>query len=116
MNKMKRLQQRLVRPTAPGAILREDVMPALGLTQTELARRLQVSRKTISEIVLEQRPLTADMAHRLGRLLGNGAAFWLNMQRSVDIWDALHADTRKYQTIQPIALSKTEIPQGPAHP
>lgn len=43
------------RPTHPGAILREDVLPALGLTQTECAQRLGVSRLTVSDLLHEKR-------------------------------------------------------------
>ena len=60
------------RPTHPGALLREDILPAARITQSELARRMGVSRLTVSEIVLEKRAVTADVAHRLGRVFGNG--------------------------------------------
>ena len=74
------------RPTHPGEILREDVLPALGLTQKEFADRLGVSRLTVSEILLEKRSVTPDMAIRLGKLLGNGPEIWLRMQQAVDVW------------------------------
>ena len=45
------------RPTHPGEILREDILPAPGLTQDKLARLLGVSRRTISEILHERRPV-----------------------------------------------------------
>lgn len=102
MTKAKRLQSRSVRPTTPGEILREDVLPELGISQGELALRLGVSRKTISEVLTGKRPVSPDLAHRLGRALGNGPGLWLNMQRSVDMWDALNMDTRKYQSIEPL--------------
>lgn len=73
-------------PTHPGKVLREVVLPELGITQGEFADRLGVSRRTVSEILHERRPVTPDMAIRLGRLLGNGAGLWLRMQQSVDIW------------------------------
>jgi addiction module HigA family antidote len=73
-------------PTHPGAILREDVLPALVLTQKEFADRLGVSRLTVSEILHEKRSVTPDMAIRLGKLLGNGPEIWLRMQQAVDIW------------------------------
>jgi addiction module HigA family antidote len=52
------------RPTHPGEILREDVLPAAALTQDKLARLLGGSRRTISEILHERRPVTTDMACR----------------------------------------------------
>ena len=60
------------RPTHPGAILREDVLPHLRMTQKDFADRLGVSRLTVSEVIHEKRPVTPDMAMRLGRLLGDG--------------------------------------------
>ena len=48
------------RPTHPGEILRENVLPALGLTQKELADKLGVSRLTVSELLCEERGVTPD--------------------------------------------------------
>jgi addiction module antidote protein, HigA family len=75
------------RPTHPGAILREDVLPALRITQKEFADRLGVSRLTVSELLHEKRALTPDMAMRLGKLLGNGPEIWLRMQQTLDLWE-----------------------------
>ena len=71
-------------PTHPGKVLREVVLPELEITQGEFADQLGVSRRTVSEILHERRPVTPDMAIRLGKLLGNGAGLWL--QQSVDVW------------------------------
>src|SRR5207249_755675 len=90
------------RPTHPGELLREEVMPAAELNQVQLAKALGVSRKTISEVVLEQRPITVDMAMRLGRYFGNGPNLWLNMQQAVDLWDAIHSHGRTYDRIKPL--------------
>ena len=57
------------KPTHPGAILREDVLPSLRMTQTKFAQRLGVSRVTVTDIVYEKRPVSVDMAIRLGKLL-----------------------------------------------
>lgn len=75
------------RPTHPGAILREDVLPHLGMTQKDFAQRLGVSRLTVSEVLNQKRPVTADLAMRLGRLLGNGPEVWLRMQLTLDLWE-----------------------------
>ena len=73
-------------PSHPGALLREVVLPALAITQGEFADKLGVSRRTVSEILHERRPITPDMAIRLGKLLGNGAGVWLRMQQAIDVW------------------------------
>lgn len=89
------------RPTHPGAILREDVLPSLGMTQVEFAKRLGVSRLTVSELINEKRAVSPDMAMRLGRLLGNGPEIWLRMQQTLDLWDlAKHRDYEKIQTLK----------------
>lgn len=75
------------RPAHPGAILREDVLPALGLPQTECAHRLGVSRLTVSELLHEKRGVSLDLALRLDRVLGNGPGIWLRMQQVVNQWD-----------------------------
>lgn len=84
---MNSLRSKARRPTHPGAILREDVLPELGLTQAEFAERLGVARRTVSEILHERRPITADMALRLGKLLSNGPDSWLRMQQTLDLWE-----------------------------
>lgn len=84
------LRNRNRKPTHPGAILREDVLPALGMTQTEFAERLGVSRLTISELLHEKRALSPEMAARLGRLLNTTPDSWLAMQATLNLWHALH--------------------------
>lgn len=99
---MKSLRDPRRKPTHPGAILREDVLPELKLTQAEFAERLGVSRRTVSEILHERRPVTADMALRIGKLLGNGPDIWLRMQQAVDLWE-LERHPARYKHIQPVA-------------
>jgi len=91
------------RPTHPGAILREDVLPSLNLSQAEFADRLGVSRRTISQIIHEHRPLTPDMAIRLAYFLGSTAESWLNMQQALDIWELERKNILIYQQIKKVA-------------
>ena len=79
------------RPTHPGELLREETLPTAGLTQSELADRLGVSRRTIGELIHERRAVTTDLAHRLSRVFNTTPEFWLRLQQAVDIWDALQA-------------------------
>ena len=90
------------KPTHPGELLRLDVLPALGMTQAELARRLGVSRLSVSELLLAKRALSADMAIRIGRLTVTTPESWLRMQEAVDLWD-LERDPKRYKNIEPVA-------------
>lgn len=93
-------------PTHPGAILREDVLPATGRTKTDIARLLGVSRQTLYDILNEKQPVTPEMAVRIGKLLGTSPESWLNMQRARDLWHAERAiDTGSIPTLKskPIA-------------
>jgi len=85
-------------PTHPGAVLREDVLPALDMTQTELARRLGVSRLSVSELLHERRALSPEMAVRLGALLQTSAESWLAMQSAVDLWQV----RRRSASVKPL--------------
>ena len=100
------LNNRKRRPTPPGEILREDVLPAVGLTQDKLAKQLGVSRRTVSEILNERRPVTTDMAHRLARAFGTSPQTWLGLQQDVDLWDTHHARQKEYDRIKRIPTTK----------
>ena len=72
-------------PLHPGELIREDVLPALGVSRTELARAPGISRQTLYDILNERQPVTAEMAVRFGKLFGNGPRFWAAMQRAFDL-------------------------------
>ena len=74
-----------IEPVHPGEILREDILPELAMSKTAVAAALGVSRQTLYDILNEQHPVTAEMAVRFGKLFGNGAGFWANLQRSYDV-------------------------------
>ena len=76
-------------PAHPGALLREDVLPALGLPKSRLADHLGISRQTLYAILNEERAVTADVAARLGAAFGNSPVFWLNLQSQHDAWHAV---------------------------
>jgi addiction module HigA family antidote len=93
---------RTVKPTHPGEMLREDFMPDFGLTAASLAEALGVSRQTVNEILRERRSISPAMALMLSRLFGNSPEFWLNAQRSVDLWEANKRQIKKIKRIQPL--------------
>lgn len=96
------------RPSSPGIILREEFMLPYGLTQAKLAELTGITRRRINEIINEKRSVTPDTALRLGKLFRVSADLWLNLQRQVDLWDAMHAinTTKAIAKIKPLKLTK----------
>ena len=96
-------------PTHPGAILREDVLPSLpGMSVSAFARKLGVSRQTLHAVLAERSGVSAEMALRLGTLLGNGAQFWLDMQTQFDLWQAktkLRAELGQIKQLERLAVA-----------
>lgn len=75
-------------PTHPGALLREDVIPATGKPKSEIARMLGISRQHLYDILAERKPVTSATAVRLGKTFGNGPDVWIRMQGAYDLWHA----------------------------
>lgn len=69
-----------------GEILREHVLPALGLSVSEAARRLGFSRQQLHRVLACTHPITIEMALRIGKFAGNGPALWLRLQQAHDLW------------------------------
>jgi addiction module HigA family antidote len=73
-----------IAPVHPGEYLRE-LLDELGLSQYRLAQEIGVAPMRISHVVRGQRPVTAELALRLGRYFGQSARFWMNLQTRYDI-------------------------------
>jgi addiction module HigA family antidote len=76
------------KPTHPGEILREDVIKPLGLTVTESAKRLGVTRKTLSALINGKAAMSPEMAVRVARATKTSPESWLYMQAKLDLWFA----------------------------
>ena len=74
-----------LRPVHPGETLREDVLPALDKPKSEIAKLLGVSRQTLYDVLNEKQPITANLALRIGKLVGGGPEIWLRMQLRYDL-------------------------------
>jgi addiction module HigA family antidote len=72
-------------PVHPGEILREDILPEVGLSVAAAARALGVSRQMLHEILAERRPLSAIMCLKVSRLLGSTPDFWMRLQAEYDL-------------------------------
>ena len=90
----------------PGETLRDDVLPALGLSVTDAARELGVTRVTLSRVLNGHAGVSAEMALRLERWLGadhgGRADVWLQMQSGHDLWVAEKATKAAIQKVKPI--------------
>ena len=92
-------------PVHPGELLREEVLPALGLSVSEAARRLGISRQQLHRVLACTHPITTDMALRIGKLAGNGPGLWLRMQQAYDLWHTerlMEDELSRIQTVESV--------------
>jgi len=88
-----------LRPIHPGEMLREIVLPALAKPKSEIAKLLGVSRQTLYEVLNEKQPITANLALRIGKLVGDGPEVWLTMQQNYDLALAERALAKELKAI-----------------
>ncbi len=86
-------------PPHPGAILRELCLEPLGLSVTEAARALGVSRKTLSSLVNGRAGVSPEMATRLSIAFGTSAESWMNQQTVYDLWRGANAFRRESRAL-----------------
>ena len=90
-------------PPHPGETLLEDSLPALGVSATELARRLGFARETLSRIMHGHAPVSPDLAVRLERAGIGKARTWLGVQADYDVWQAEHRPQPEIERFSKIA-------------
>lgn len=91
--------RRMVRPTHPGEILKEDALPELGITVTDAAKQLGVTRVAFFRVVNSKAGISPDMALRLAAWLGSSPESWINMQSAYDLYQAAQ---KKQPNIKPV--------------
>jgi antitoxin HigA-1 len=90
-------------PPHPGEVLRDGVFSGTGETVTAFAKRLGVSRVSLSRVLNSQAAVSAEMALRLAAALGGTAESWLYMQASYDLWQARRSVAGKLSRIVPLS-------------
>jgi addiction module HigA family antidote len=93
---------RMYNPPHPGEVLKDTVIDAGGITVTEFARRLGVSRVALSRVLNGRAAVSADMALALAAALGGSAESWLTMQASYDLW---RAAKKRRPKVEPLKLA-----------
>lgn len=78
----------ILNPPHPGRIVRQDCLEALGLTVTEVAKVLGVTRQALNNLVNERSAISPEMAIRLEKAFGGTADTWLRMQAAYDLAQA----------------------------
>jgi addiction module HigA family antidote len=72
-------------PVHPGEILKEDILPSVGLSVTAAAKALGVSRQMLHDILAQRKPVSAVMCLRISRLLGGSPGMWMRLQAAYDL-------------------------------
>ena len=99
---------RMFAPPHPGLTLRDDVLPALGLSVTEAAQQLGISRVTLSRVLNGRAAISPEMALRieawLGVERGGDARVWLAEQSAYDMWQAAQRFKKTPMHVQPAPM------------
>ncbi len=90
------------KPPHPGEILREELLPRLGVSVADLAEHLGVPSAVIEAVLAERRPIKLKLAQRLGVPLGTGARYWLALQMQHDVYMAERQDPVSIAPIIPL--------------
>jgi len=72
-------------PVHPGEIIKEDILPSVGLSVTAAAKALGVSRQMLHDILAERKPLSAIMCLKVARLFGGSPEVWMRLQATYDL-------------------------------
>ena len=100
---------RMHNPPHPGLTLRDDVLPALGLSVSEAAQQLGVARVTLSRVLNGRAAISPEMALRieawLGVKRGGEARLWLAEQSAYDVWQAEQRFKSERKHVKPAPLA-----------
>jgi addiction module HigA family antidote len=94
---------RMFNPPHPGEILKEDVLPELGITVGNFAAHLGISRPHLSKVLNGRASITAEMDLKLSEAFGQSPGLWIRMQAAYDLWQA------EQQPRQKVAPLKTAV-------
>jgi addiction module HigA family antidote len=96
---------RMYNPPHPGEVLRDGVFKGTGITVTDFARRIGVTRVTLSNVLNGRHGISAGMAVRLAAALGGSAESWLHMQAQYDLSASEKALKKVIAKIEPLSVS-----------
>lgn len=91
------------KPIHPGEILQEEFLTPMRISQSKLARAIDVPHRRVNEIVLGKRNITPDTAMRFAAYFGTSAEFWMNLQITYDLRWLQRRGNTKYRKIEPLS-------------
>ena len=89
-------------PTHPGEMLLEEFLKPMGISQRELAERINVPYQRVNELINKRRGMSPSTALRLARVFGNSPSFWMNLQLRCDLFRAQQTEAAELQGIRPV--------------
>ena len=92
------------KPTHPGTVFKQDVMLSIGISVTEMAKLLGISRKQLSLFINERASLSPDMAIRIAEVTGTSPESWMRMQIKLNLWEKAQRKTTNNKE-KPIAVN-----------
>src|ERR1700687_1099042 len=95
-------------PVHPGEIIREDILPEVGLSVTAVAKALGVSRQMVHDILAERKPLSAVMCLKVSRLFGSTPEFWIRLQAEYDLKKAAQNKKVMQRVARIVPLKRVE--------
>ncbi len=95
-------RERKQKPTHAGVFFKSDILEPMGISITKAAEAMGVSRKHLSAFVNGEVPCSKEMAQRLAIATETSVASWLNMQTTLDVWEAEHNPPVDYKSISPL--------------
>ncbi|MDQ7064774.1 MAG: HigA family addiction module antitoxin [candidate division KSB1 bacterium] len=93
-------------PTHPGALLKEEFLLPMHLTQKQLAKAIHVSYQRINEIINCKRGISPSLALRLAKYFGTSPDFWMNLQLRWELYHAQQKEKEHLKHIQPFRSEK----------
>ena len=100
--KVSDVTQLAVCPSHPGEILKELYLNELGVSITDFANDVDVSRKAISAIINGHKSVTAEMAMRFAKAMNTTPQLWLNLQANYDLWHLAREKKECFSKIEPV--------------
>lgn len=97
-------------PPHPGDIIKEDILPEIGLTVTEAAQQLGITRVALSRVINGKAAISTELALRLEEWIGGPTAdVWLGLQMDYDIWQARHKPRTSIERCKPSGSAHSSL-------